>query len=633
MAWGKAWILALLVAWLGADTARAGEPAWFEIQVDASNLDSGLVTATSRIPVKPGPLTLHYPKWLPGLHSRATSIEHISGLRLRVQGQPVQWKRAPKDAWTFHCVLPSGADTLTVELAFAIDMEQRGLSDGETRTTGALALIVWSDLLLYPSGWDLNATNVRPQLRIPNGWKTASALDISAAKAGAVEFEPVSLNVLADSPVIAGAFLRRVRIPTAGSVPHWLSVAADEEGSLELPENLLKRYGAAIDEVQAVLGEPPVPRYEFLLALSDRLVLTGREHSRCCVLTAPERAFTGRAGSWTADGFVHEYVHVWNGRLSLPKGMAVQSFQERPDFRLLWIYEGLTTYLAHVFLRRAGVWSDSEFKADIARTASGVMWGRAERWRSLEDICSASVVKDDWSLPWTVRRRGQDYYRQAELVWFEIDCRLRAASGGKVTLDDFVGQLFGTRGGRRGATTYDFEDVVKTLTELRDEQWPALFERRVFTVDKGYDLDWLRRCGWKLGYEDGRPWSYPPYRSDPRHAPGPYMDLRHSVGIEVAADGTVLDLVPGSPADKAGLGPGMVIRSVNGRDFRLARLYYPVREGWMDRLLLVADRGEKTRRITVDYRKAHQVPVLSPAKGEVDQLEQITRARRKSAER
>ena len=60
------------------------------------------------------------------------------------------------------------------------------------------------------------------------------------------------------------------------------------------------------------------------------------------------------------------------------------------------------------------------------------------------------------------------------------------------------------------------------------------------------------------------------YNDTPLHEPfwfelGPISDIADtSIGIVTLKDGTVFDVVPGSPAYDAGLGPHMTILAVNG---------------------------------------------------------------------
>ena len=45
------------------------------------------------LPVKPGPMALLYPKWIPGEHAPDGPIADLVGLRLTADGKTIPWRR------------------------------------------------------------------------------------------------------------------------------------------------------------------------------------------------------------------------------------------------------------------------------------------------------------------------------------------------------------------------------------------------------------------------------------------------------------------------------------------------------------------------------------------------------------
>jgi predicted metalloprotease with PDZ domain len=56
------------------------------------------------------------------------------------------------------------------------------------------------------------------------------------------------------------------------------------------------------------------------------------------------------------------------------------------------------------------------------------------------------------------------------------------------------------------------------------------------------------------------------------------VDVRFSLGFPVKEGGVIPDVVPGSPADRAGIGPGMTLVAANGRRFSRETLRDAIRE-------------------------------------------------------
>jgi len=59
------------------------------VTVDASRVPDGIVKTHERIPVKPGPLTIYYPKWIPGEHQPSGPIANVTGLKFMADGKVI----------------------------------------------------------------------------------------------------------------------------------------------------------------------------------------------------------------------------------------------------------------------------------------------------------------------------------------------------------------------------------------------------------------------------------------------------------------------------------------------------------------------------------------------------------------
>ncbi|EQD27184.1 peptidase M61 domain protein, partial [mine drainage metagenome] len=82
------------------------------LTLDARDAGRGLMTATMRIPVRPGPFTFVYPEWIPGEHGPTGPLADISQLRVSANGKPLTWRRDKVDMYAFHVEVPSGVTAL-----------------------------------------------------------------------------------------------------------------------------------------------------------------------------------------------------------------------------------------------------------------------------------------------------------------------------------------------------------------------------------------------------------------------------------------------------------------------------------------------------------------------------------------
>src|SRR5471030_1219984 len=73
-------------------------PGVLRLAVDATDLAHAIFAVHETVPVAgAGPMTLLYPKWLPGNHSPTGPIDGLAGLIITAGGSPVAWRRDPVD--------------------------------------------------------------------------------------------------------------------------------------------------------------------------------------------------------------------------------------------------------------------------------------------------------------------------------------------------------------------------------------------------------------------------------------------------------------------------------------------------------------------------------------------------------
>ena len=186
------------------------------LMVDATDAPRNILHSTLTIPVKPGPVTLVYPKWLPGNHRPTGPIQNLTGLHIKADGKELDWQRDLVDMWAFHLQAPPG----TKQLHISFDTITY---NGKNSAASSKVLdLLWNYTVLYPQGLDSDAVEVAPSVRLPEGWKFGTALTPlpePRATANTTEFQPVSLTRLVDSPLIAGFIYRQVQLSSPEKRP------------------------------------------------------------------------------------------------------------------------------------------------------------------------------------------------------------------------------------------------------------------------------------------------------------------------------------------------------------------------------------------------------------------------------
>jgi predicted metalloprotease with PDZ domain len=541
-------------------------PSTITFAVDASDAPRKIFHAKLTIPVTPSTseLKLYYPKWIPGEHGPTGPIQDLTGLRFSAGGQALKWRRDLLDGWTFHVDLPAGTRSLEASLDFVspAGKEGEGIYTGGASATQAMTVISWNTLVLYPQGWASDELTYQASLRLPTGWKFGTSLDVASTNGQTIQFGPASLTRLVDSPVIAGEFMRIV--PLADNPPTEMDIAADSAAALQAPPEVWDHYKRLVEQAQKLFAAHHYRSYHFLYSLSDHVAHFGLEHHESNDSRVGERGLVDESERKLEAGLLpHEYVHSWNGKYRRPADLTTPDYEQPMKTDLLWVYEGLTSYLGDVLSARSGLRTPEELRDSLALIAAALDHTPGREWRNLQDTADGVPAMQGAPQQWESWRRGLDYYEEDVLNWLWADMIIRQQTQGKRSLDDFCQLFHGGSSTPPMVKTYTFDDVVNALNQVAPYDWRRFWNERLSNHGPGAPLEGLEASGWKLVYNE-TPSEL--FRSDEEDRENTHAAL-YSLGLVLSKDGTIGDTVEGMPAAKAGIGPGMKLIAVNGRKF------------------------------------------------------------------
>jgi len=557
-----------------------------QLSVDLTDAPRNIFHSKLTIPVKPGPLTLVYPEWIPGNHRPAGPIANVTGIKMEAGGQTLAWQRDPVDMYAFHVDVPAGATELHVSMDTITNDGSAGAS-GPAATTNVLDLN-WNQVVLYPQGAGSDAVQIQASVTPPRDWKFGTALPIaSATKGGANEiagFKPVSLTTLVDSPLIAGNHYRKIELTKPGETPvHVIDMVSESEAALAMTPADEAAYRKLVAETGALFGARHYLEYHFLLTLSDEAGHHGVEHHQSSDNSVRERTLLEpELQLLEAELLPHEFTHSWNGKYRRPAGLATRNYQDPMIGDLLWVYEGLTEYLGQVLTVRSGLWTQDQYREALAATAAMLDHRPGRTWRPLEDTARSVQILRLQGPEWQSWRRSLDYYPEGALIWLEVDTTIRQQTQGQKSLNDFCRIFHGGESGPPKVVPYTFDDVVKALNQVAPYDWAGLLKTRVNSTDPHAPLGGIERGGWRLVYND-QPNLFIKTSDKVRKS----VDASYSLGFAVKEDGTLTDVIYGSPAYAAGIGPEMKLVAINGR-------------AWSKDVLLDALRASKDSKEPID---------------------------------
>jgi predicted metalloprotease with PDZ domain len=605
------------------DTPYVGTLA---LHVDASDTAQGIFRVHETIPVKAGALTLLYPQWIPGDHSPTGPIAMLAGLTLTANGKPLAWTRDKYNVYAFHLDVP--ADVSSIDATFQY---LSGRTDSEGfEITDRMMDMEWSKASLYPAGYFSRGITVASSVTLPHGWQLGTALETASQSGDTVTFKPVTFNNLVDSPIYAGQYFKRVDLNPGGETPVHLDIVADAPKYLEMTPEQLKAHRALVTQAVTLFGSHHYDHYDFLFSLSDQLGGNGTEHHQSSENGLGADYFTGwDEGAPDRDLLPHEYTHSWNGKFRRPADLWTPNFNVPMGDSLLWVYEGQTQYWGFVLTARSGMWTSQQFHDALAMVAANYDRNREGfQWRTLEDTTNDPTAARRSGLPYRSWQMSEEYYSGGQMMWLEVDAKLRALTHDHKSLDDFAHAFFGVDNGSYVTKPYTFDDVVATLNGVAKYDWASFLHARVDTLNPPLE-NGIAATGWKLVYTDQESAFEKQYNSRPQ-SPRHLFNFAWSIGLTMNDHGEVNDVRWDGPAFKAGVSTGATVVAVNGQNYSSDVLKSAITAAKNSstpiQLLLKYQGGYRT--VSVDYHGGLQYPHLVRVDGTPDYLDEIIAPRK-----
>ena len=411
------------------------------LHLEIDDLRSHHYRVTMTLPHPAPRQRLSLPAWIPGSYLVREFARHLSDLKASQGRREVALTQIDKHTWEADC---SGRGALTLSWrVYAFDSSvrcawldaQRGFFNG----TG---------VFLRAEGREADEHRVTLGA-LPEGWQVATGLPEVAPG----EWSAPDYDALIDHPFELGAFWRG-RFTACGTEHEFVVAGAlpgfDGERLLADTKKICEaqiRFWHGRDDG---CDPPPFERYVFMLNATDD-GYGGLEHRNSTALVCTRRDLPRRGDASSADGYVtllglisHEYFHTWNVKRLKPRDFAAYELQHENYTRLLWFFEGFTSYYDDLFLVRTGLIDEARYLRLVARTANQVLGTPGRRVQSAAAASFDAWVKyyrpDENSANATV-----SYYTKGAQIALCLDLTLRAA--GRGSLDEVMRELWRASGG------------------------------------------------------------------------------------------------------------------------------------------------------------------------------------------
>jgi predicted metalloprotease with PDZ domain len=486
-------------------------------------------------------LEVVFPVWTPGSYLVREFARHVEGMTADDgTGRPLPLERVDK-----HRFLVRGGAAQQAVLRFRVYANE--LTVRTAHLDGTHGYLNPAAVLPCVLGREEEPHVL--ELAPPPGWRIATALP-----GGPTEFHARDYDELADSPIELGAH-QTLRFEALGK-PHELALW----GRGNLDEGALLADARRVVEVLGeLMGGLPYERYLFIVHLADRR-RGGLEHAASTTLHVARHGFFPRKEYEETLGLLaHEFFHVWNVKRLRPAAFVPFDYAREQYTRLLWWFEGATSYYEQVALARAGILRPARWLEALGQGLTTLARTPGAAKMSLEEASLLAWVKHyrpDENTP----NSAVSYYLKGELVAFALDLALRRAGR---SLDVLLRMLFD----RHQAGGVPEDGIERAAAELLGEpEARRFFDRFVRgTEPLALELDVLGlrlRTRAATGLDDKGGTPAKPEEGSPRAG---WLGAELPAGPKLVV-GAVRE---GSPAHRAGLYAGDELVAEDG--FRLER--------------------------------------------------------------
>ena len=505
----------------------------------------------------PAPLErVSMPSWIPGSYLLREFARHVVAISATSGGESIAITKLDKNSWT--CSGARGELSIHATV-YALDQSVRGAFLDRRR-----AYFNGTCLFLLPEGRDAEPCEVvveSPQDAAAAEWRMATAMRASEVDArGFGAYRAVDYDELIDHPFEIGSHAA-VAFEAAG-VPHELVIAGRFDSDLERVATDLRQLCEA--QIDFFGRPPPFDRYVFLgLAVGEGY--GGLEHRASSSLLfsrddlpKPGEADVPRSYQRFLALASHEYFHTWHVKRTRPAAFIPYRFDRRNHTRLLWVFEGITSYYQDLILLRSGLIGVQAYLRRLGELLTRVYRTPGRFRQSLaESSFDAwdSLYKPEANSPNT----SVSYYSKGALTALALDLTLRSAEPAPRSLDEVVQALWRRYGaGGIGVPEDGFERLA---VEIGGPALTTFFDAAVRATRDLALGELLARLGVKLHMRGAAG------PADAGGTPATKDDVPVHMGASLRAGEGGVELttvLEGGPAQAAGLSPGDLVVAVDG---------------------------------------------------------------------
>ncbi|HLR11988.1 MAG TPA: PDZ domain-containing protein [Burkholderiaceae bacterium] len=397
----------------------------------------------------PGGQAFYLPAWIPGSYLIRDFARQIETLQATSHGQPVTVQKTGNCTWQAEPVEGPLRLEYTV-YAWDLSVRSAHIDESHAFFNGTSVFLAPEGQTHLPCVVELCPPPHTSDWTVHTSLPRAEEATHAAIEYGFGRYRAPDYDALIDHPIEMG---------TPQTIHFDAHGARHEMVFTGVAPNLdLERIAAdtkKICEAQIALFDPDTLNAPFLDS-SDRYVFMtmvtgndygGLEHRASTALMIARRHLPVK-GQPIPEGYAdflglisHEYFHTWHVKRIKPQAFAPYDLTTENHTRLLWVFEGFTSFYDDAMLPRAGVIAESEYLDRLARVITNVHRGPG---RLKQSVAESSF--DTWTRFYKQDENSPNalvsYYTKGSLVALGLDLLIRTQTDGNRSLDDVMRLLW-----------------------------------------------------------------------------------------------------------------------------------------------------------------------------------------------
>ncbi len=536
--------ICLLLAGLLGTAQSPASPVRYELSFAAPNTHLLEVTLHAE-GLRGDAAEFAMPAWAPGsyrINDYAKMVQEFSASN--AEGSALVWRKTDKQTWRVEL---AGAQTVSVRYK----VYGNTLANNWMQYNDQHAFISGPPTWMYLVGGKQRPIELT--LAVPKGWRVATAM----RRIGENRFAAEDYDWFIDSPIEISDWAEQT-FDVAGTSYHL--AVHDIVGRKDFTEFAADTRKIVETVVGMFGGRAPFRDYWFIVHIWPGTG-GGLEHLNSTQInfstTWEAEGNAGRLGSeYQSKLFItaHEFYHAWNVKRIRPLPLGPFDYSREAHTPSLWISEGLTSYYGQLAMARAGLYTPEQYLASIAELITDFEQRPGRRHRSIAETSWDTWLQNSPPNDTNLRNTSYSYYDAGQVVGHLLDFAIRQATQNRRSLDDWMRLLYERHALPKPGFTPD--DAVRAASEVAGRDMSEFFRRYITGKEP-------------LPYEHY--FAFAGIQVERQQQPEqPWL----GAGLQGSREGWthVVSVIPGGPAEAAGLDRGDIILGIGEEQLEFSKL-------------------------------------------------------------